>query len=98
MSIAVRRALAAQLAECRHAAKKSVADVAETGIVARSTLQSIEAAERPIKVATVMALADFYGVDTETKQQFVKMAQTKDPGWWEAFKDVLDSRFRFYLQ
>lgn len=98
MSIAVRRALAVQLQECRRAAKKSVADVAETGIVARSTLQSIEAAERPIKVANVIALCDLYGVDTETKQQFVKMAQNKEPGWWEAYKDALNPRFRFYLQ
>jgi transcriptional regulator with XRE-family HTH domain len=98
MSIAVRRALAVQLQECRLAARKSVADVAETGIVARSTLQSIEAAERPIKVSNVIALCEFYGVDSETKQQFVKMAMTKEPGWWEAYKDVLNTRFRFYLQ
>lgn len=96
--MAMRRALAAQLQECRFASGKSVADVAETGIVARSTLQSIEAAERPIKVSNVIALCDLYGVDMETRQEFVKMAQIKDPGWWEAFKDVLNPRFRFYLQ
>jgi len=98
VSIAVRRALAVRLQECRRAARKSVADVAETGIVARSTLQSIEAAERPIKVSNVIALCELYGVDAETRQQFVKMAQTKEPDWWEAYKDVLNSRFRFYLQ
>ncbi len=99
MSIAVRRSLALQLQRFRLAAGKSVADVAASGIVAKSTLQSIENAERPIKVAHVMSLCQLYHVeDEETVDRLVKMAQNKEKGWWEDFRDVIDDRFRFFIE
>jgi hypothetical protein len=98
MSIAVRRALSKALVRARLEAGKSVADVVVTGIVAKSTLQSIEGAERPIKVAHVMSLCQIYNVDAETTAELVRMAKNVEKGWWEDFRDVLHPKFLFFVQ
>ena len=97
-SIAVRRALAAALKRHRLEAGKSAADVVTAGIVARSTLLSIEAAERSIKVSHVMSLCQLYGVPPEIVDQLVKMAKNVGKGWWEDYRDVLHSKFLFFVQ
>ena len=98
MSIAVRRALAKALHRLRDEAGKSVADVITTGVMAKSTLQSIEDAKRPIKVTHVMSLCLVYGVDEETTAELVKMAKNVEKGWWEDFRDVLDPKFLTFVQ
>jgi hypothetical protein len=98
MSIAVRRSLARQLNQLRLSASKSVADVDQTKIVSKTKLLAIEGAERKIKVSDVMSLCLLYGADPETSARLAKMALNDEKGWWEDFSDVVNPRFRFFVE
>jgi transcriptional regulator with XRE-family HTH domain len=99
MSIAVRKSLARQLNQLRIDAGKSVADVAATKIVSKTTLLAIEGAERAVKIGTLIALCQLYGAQKETSDRLVKMALHKEKGWWEDYFDVMsDPRFRMFIE
>jgi transcriptional regulator with XRE-family HTH domain len=99
MSIAVRRSLASQLKQLRLDAKKSQADVAESGIMVVETIRKIERAEHRIKPNYVKQLCELYGTDLETTHRLMEMAKNVEKGgWWENYSDVMDPKFRFYVR
>jgi transcriptional regulator with XRE-family HTH domain len=98
MSIAVRRSVGRQLQHLRQVAGKSVLDVAATKIVSKTTLMAIEAGERGAKIATIMALGEFYTVDRDTRDQLIKLTLNREKGWWEDYSDVLNQRLRIFIE
>lgn len=58
--------------------------------VPRSTLGRMETAEaRRLRLSDLNALANFYGVDAETREGMHELArEAKERGWWSKYKDV----------
>lgn len=83
-SAVVRRQLGMKLRQCRISAGKDVADVTEARLGSKAKMSRIETGKSPVRVADVMALCQFYGVDHVTTAALVAMAPgTHEEEWWE---------------
>lgn len=98
MSIAVRKQLAAELTRLREAKNLTQAAVASHKIAVVETIRAIEKAERPIKPSYVKLLCALYEADQQTLDRLLGMAANREKGWWEGYKDVMDPKFRFFVQ
>jgi hypothetical protein len=83
----VRKALGRRLKELRVAARKTHADVADVGSVAK--IKRIEAGDPPIKMPDVRALCFMYGADAATTEQLVEMSLNREQNWWEDYTDAM---------
>lgn len=96
-SSVVRRQLGLKLRQCRLSAGKDIADVAMARLGSKAKMSRIETGKSPVRVADVMALCHFYGVDNATTAELVAMAPgTQQEGWWEANPGVIPGRFGMY--
>lgn len=86
-SVYVRKALGRRLKELRLSARKTHADVADVGSVAK--IKRIEAGEPPIKMPDVRALCFMYDADLATTEQLVEMSLNRDENWWADYTDAM---------
>lgn len=89
-----RRRLGHVLRGLREEAELTLEAAAKGSGVPRSTLGRMETAEaRRLRYTDLDALADFYKVDTETRDGIHELAQqAKQSGWWSQYKDVFGER------
>ncbi|MDT0332001.1 helix-turn-helix domain-containing protein [Nocardiopsis lambiniae] len=85
-----RRRLGHVLRSLRDKAGLTLEAAAKGSGVPRSTLGRMETAEaRRLRHTDLDALADFYEVDTQTREGMHELArQSKQSGWWSRYKDV----------
>jgi hypothetical protein len=88
-----------KLRQCRLSAGKDVADVTEARLGSKAKMSRIETGKSPVRVADVMALCQFYGVDNTTTAALVAMAPgTQQDEWWEASPAIIPGRFSMYVE
>lgn len=85
-----RRRLGRVLRSLREDAALTLEAAAKGAEVPRSTLGRMETAEaRRLRHTDLESLADFYEVDTETREGMHDLArESKQRGWWSKYKDV----------
>lgn len=85
-----RRRLGRVLRSLREDAALTLEAAAKGAGVPRSTLGRMETAEaRRLRHTDLESLADFYEVDTETREGMHDLArESKQRGWWSKYKDV----------
>ncbi|WP_306370770.1 helix-turn-helix transcriptional regulator [Nocardiopsis sp. CC223A] len=85
-----RRRLGHVLRGLRDKAGLTLEAAAKGSGVPRSTLGRMETSEaRRLRHTDLDALADFYGVETQTREGMHELArQAKQSGWWSRYKDV----------
>jgi hypothetical protein len=84
-SAVVRRQLGIKLRQMRLAAGKDVADITEARLGSKAKISRIETGKGPVRVADVIALCRFYGVDNATTDALIALAPgTQQEDWWEA--------------
>jgi hypothetical protein len=86
-SVYVRRTLGRRLKELRLTARKTHADVASVGSVAK--IRRIEAGQPPIRMPDVRTLCFMYGADAATTEQLVEMSLNREQNWWADYTDAM---------
>ncbi|RAY13343.1 XRE family transcriptional regulator [Actinomadura craniellae] len=93
-----RRRLAAEMRKLRKESGKSREDAARFADIAPATVSRIEAATHAPKVADIMALCKFYGLDDERTEVLVTLArQSRQRGWWRKYTDTVPPWFEVYI-
>lgn len=93
----VRRQLGRHLRRFRDAARKTDADIDESGLMSRTKLWRIETGRVAAKPNDVRGLCWLYGVDAISADALAALALgTKAHGYWEDYTDVTASRFNLY--
>ncbi|WP_435110020.1 helix-turn-helix domain-containing protein [Nocardiopsis synnemataformans] len=78
-----RRVVAYAMRDARKRAGKTVTESAAIAGLAQGTLTKYEKAENPFPKAIVYRLADYYGMDSDARDQLVELAGRKALGWWQ---------------
>jgi transcriptional regulator with XRE-family HTH domain len=82
----------------RKEAGKTREEAARFADIAPATVSRIEAATHAPKVADIMALCRFYGLDDERAEVLVTLArQSRQRGWWQKYGEVIPSWFEVYV-
>lgn len=93
-----RRRLAAELRRLRGERDLTIDAVAQQLGWHATKLSRIETGSRSAPPADVRALLALYAVDdAEAEELMVLARQARQRGWWEAYKDVLPSRYSTYI-
>ncbi len=96
-SAVVRRQLGIKLRQLRLGAGKDVADVTEARLGSKAKISRIETGKGPVRVADVIALCRFYGVDNATTDALIALAPgTQQEDWWEAYPGIIPGWFGLY--
>jgi transcriptional regulator with XRE-family HTH domain len=92
--ITLRRSLGRRLKALRLAARKTYADVGETGVGSRQKIMRIEKGEGPFKPPDIREMCVLYGVSAEETNELVAMAhRTKEERIWDDYTDLLPGSF-----
>ncbi|GAA2432307.1 helix-turn-helix transcriptional regulator [Actinomadura vinacea] len=93
-----RRRLASEMRRLRKEAGKTREEAARFADIAPATVSRIEAATHAPKVADIMALCKFYGLDEERAEVLITLArQSRQRGWWQKYGEVIPSWFEVYV-
>ncbi|WP_281055197.1 helix-turn-helix domain-containing protein [Thermomonospora curvata] len=94
-----RRRLAAEMRKLRKEAGKTREEAARYADIAPATVSRIEAAAHAPKVADIMALCRFYGLDEAHTEMLVTLArQSRQRGWWQKVgEDAIPAWFETYV-
>jgi len=94
-----RRRLAAEMRKLRKEAGKTREEAARYADIAPATVSRIEAAAHAPKVADIMALCRFYGLDEAHTEMLVTLArQSRQRGWWQKVgEDAIPTWFETYV-
>jgi len=94
----VRRQLGRRLKQLREAAGIMPRDVEAAHLASQTKISRMERGLVPTTLGTVRNLAEFYGVDDQTRTQLESLALgTNGRGWWQDYEDVLPEWFRLYV-
>ncbi|TDC61950.1 XRE family transcriptional regulator [Actinomadura sp. GC306] len=93
-----RRRLASEMRRLRRESGKTREEAARFADIAPATVSRIEAAVHAPKVADIMALCKFYGLDDERTDVLVTLArQSRQRGWWQKYGDAIPAWFEVYV-
>ena len=93
-----RRRLASEMRRLRRESGKTREQAAKFADIAPATVSRIEAAVHAPKVADIMALCKFYGLDDERTEVLVTLArQSRQRGWWQKYGDAIPAWFEVYV-
>ncbi|MFC5744585.1 helix-turn-helix domain-containing protein [Actinomadura rugatobispora] len=93
-----RRRLASEMRRLRKEAGKTREEAARFADIAPATVSRIEAATHAPKVADIMALCRFYGLDDERAEVLVTLArQSRQRGWWHQYSGSIPEWFEVYV-
>ncbi|MFI0355454.1 helix-turn-helix domain-containing protein [Actinomadura sp. 9N407] len=93
-----RRRLASEMRKLRREAGKTREEAARFADIAPATVSRIEAATHAPKVADIMALCKFYGLDDERTEVLVTLArQSRQRGWWHQYSGSIPEWFEVYV-
>lgn len=93
-----RRRLASEMRRLRRESGKTREEAARFADIAPATVSRIEAAVHAPKVADIMALCRFYGLDDERTEVLVTLArQSRQRGWWQKYGDAIPAWFEVYV-
>lgn len=93
-----RRRLASEMRRLRRESGKTREEAAKFADIAPATVSRIEAAVHAPKVADIMALCKFYGLDDERTEVLVTLArQSRQRGWWQKYGDAIPAWFEVYV-
>jgi transcriptional regulator with XRE-family HTH domain len=82
----------------RRESGKTREEAAKFADIAPATVSRIEAAVHAPKVADIMALCKFYGLDDERTEVLVTLArQSRQRGWWQKYGDAIPAWFEVYV-
>ncbi|MFA1540705.1 helix-turn-helix domain-containing protein [Actinomadura monticuli] len=93
-----RRRLASEMRRLRRESGKTREEAAKFADIAPATVSRIEAAVHAPKVADIMALCKFYGLDDERTEVLVTLArQSRQRGWWQKYSTAIPAWFEVYV-
>jgi hypothetical protein len=93
----LRRQLARRLRRLRDAARKTTADVEESGLASRVKLWRLETGQLSVKVGDVRGLCWLYRADAATTDMLAEWAlASRRQGWWEDFDEPMSARDGLY--
>ncbi|GAA1776912.1 helix-turn-helix transcriptional regulator [Actinomadura chokoriensis] len=93
-----RRRLAAEMRRLRRESGKTREEAAKFADIAPATVSRIEAAVHAPKVADIMALCKFYGLDDDRTEVLVTLArQSRQRGWWHQYSGSIPDWFEVYV-
>lgn len=93
-----RRRLASEMRRLRRESGKTREEAARFADIAPATVSRIEAAVHAPKVADIMALCKFYGLDDERTDVLVTLArQSRQRGWWHQYSGTIPEWFEVYV-
>ncbi|WP_284466998.1 helix-turn-helix domain-containing protein [Actinomadura madurae] len=93
-----RRRLASEMRRLRKESGKTREEAAKFADIAPATISRIEAAVHAPKVADIMALCRFYGLDDERTEVLVTLArQSRQRGWWHQYSGTIPEWFEVYV-
>ena len=93
-----RRRLASEMRRLRRESGKTREEAARFADIAPATVSRIEAAVHAPKVADIMALCKFYGLDDERTDVLVTLArQSRQRGWWHQYSGSIPEWFEVYV-
>lgn len=93
-----RRRLASEMRRLRRESGKTREEAARFADIAPATVSRIEAAVHAPKVADIMALCKFYGLDDERTEVLVTLArQSRQRGWWHQYSGSIPDWFEVYV-
>ncbi|CNE84643.1 Helix-turn-helix [Mycobacterium tuberculosis] len=93
-----RRRLASEMRRLRRESGKTREEAARFADIAPATVSRIEAAVHAPKVADIMALCKFYGLDDERTEVLVTLArQSRQRGWWHQYSGSIPEWFEVYV-
>ncbi|MFB4306460.1 helix-turn-helix domain-containing protein [Actinomadura sp. GTD37] len=93
-----RRRLASEMRRLRRESRKTREEAARFADIAPATVSRIEAAVHAPKVADIMALCKFYGLDEERTDVLVTLArQSRQRGWWHQYSGSIPEWFEVYV-
>ena len=93
-----RRRLASEMRRLRRESGKTREEAARFADIAPATVSRIEAAVHAPKVADIMALCKFYGLDDERTDVLVTLArQSRQRGWWHQYSGSIPDWFEVYV-
>lgn len=93
-----RRRLASEMRRLRRESGKTREEAARFADIAPATVSRIEAAVHAPKVADIMALCKFYGLDDDRTEVLVTLArQSRQRGWWQKYGDAIPAWFEVYV-
>lgn len=94
-----RRQLGSELRRLREASGFTIEDVAQHLECSMSKVSRMETGRVPFRTSDVRVLFDLYGVTDESEQEaLLNFARdSRQPGWWQSYSDVLPSWFKHRL-
>ncbi|GAA1851623.1 helix-turn-helix domain-containing protein [Actinomadura bangladeshensis] len=93
-----RRRLASEMRRLRRESGKTREEAAKFADIAPATVSRIEAAVHAPKVADIMALCKFYGLDDDRTEVLVALArQSRQRGWWHQYSGSIPDWFEVYV-
>ncbi|TDD87004.1 XRE family transcriptional regulator [Actinomadura darangshiensis] len=93
-----RRRLASEMRRLRKESGRTREEAARFADIAPATVSRIEAAVHAPKVADIMALCKFYGLDDDRTDVLVTLArQSRQRGWWQKYGDAIPAWFEVYV-
>lgn len=93
-----RRRLASEMRRLRRESGKTREEAAKFADIAPATVSRIEAAVHAPKVADIMALCKFYGLDDDRTEVLVTLArQSRQRGWWHQYSGSIPDWFEVYV-
>ncbi|WP_149263461.1 helix-turn-helix transcriptional regulator [Actinomadura sp. K4S16] len=93
-----RRRLASEMRRLRRESGKTREEAAKFADIAPATVSRIEAAVHAPKVADIMALCKFYGLDDHRTEVLVTLArQSRQRGWWHQYSGTIPEWFEVYV-
>lgn len=88
--------LAARLRELRHAAGRSVDEVAAELMCSAAKISRMETAGRGVQQRDIRDLCRFYGLSDTIRDELMLLAEeAKRPGWWQEFRTVDEQTITF---
>lgn len=93
-----RRRLASEMRRLRRESGKTREEAARFADIAPATVSRIEAAVHAPKVADIMALCKFYGLDDDRTDVLVTLArQSRQRGWWHHYSNSIPEWFEVFV-
>jgi len=93
-----RRRLALELRRLRESARLTCDEVAEKLECSASKISRVETGRVSVSPRDVRDILEIYGVSPEESESLIQLARdSRQKGWWDAFKDAIEPHFATYL-